>query len=145
MSNVNMHTLTNKRSGAGGRCTGWPIDRAVSKLTWTVSFLHISCAVLKRQTVVGSRGKYIRGEIKWRNKMSHIGCKIHTSIVCYHIAVLLFCHFHSWSGPNDSNELGFLSHTGVTATAEISVIFILVRFPLKKNLIWGVGTVMKIS
>jgi len=107
--------------GPGGRSTGWPIERerererAVSKLTWTILYLHISCVVLKRQTVV---------VVKWRKCLT-LGVK-YTQVSS--VAMLPSCYFaifRSWSGPNDSNELHFLSHTGVTATTETYVVYIL--------------------
>jgi len=49
-----------------------------------------------------------------------------TSLVYRYIGVMLFCHFHSWSGPNDSYEHW---HAGVTATAESSIVSFIIFHP----------------
>jgi len=46
----------------------------------------------------------------------------HVFVVSSYVAFMLFCHFYSCSGHNDSNELCTLSHTSVTATAEPSAV-----------------------
>ena len=57
---------------------------------------------------------------------------------CFSTAAILFlgrfCNFLSCSGPNDSNELCILSHMGVTATAEASVVRFIGFRPTKTHL-----------
>ena len=61
----------------------------------------------------------------------------HTSVVCLHIDVMLFCHFHSCSGPNDPNDLCILSHTGLYVTTGTSALCLIGLHPTKTPLEGG--------
>jgi len=54
-----------------------------------------------------------------------------------YVVFRLFCHFQSRSGPNNSHEPCFLSHTSVTVTAETSVIGFIGSHPIKSHLEGG--------
>ena len=106
---------------------------------------HGHVASLITAVVPGAEGAYARSTCKkvcirstthhhrelWRVPLTKLKVTQVSSAAC---RCVLFCHFHSRSGYNASKELCFVSHAGVTATAEPSAIRFISFHPTKPHL-----------